>query len=240
MMNGPDIASVGALIGDPARANIVAALMDGRALTSRELAAIAGITPQTASSHLAKLEEGGFLCQKKQGRNRYYSIASQDVAHLVEAVMHFAAGSGRLRFRPGPKDSAMRKARVCYDHLAGDLGVALFDNLKHAGHIGLADGELEITEAGAEFLQATGITLKQKPGSRRPQCRACLDWSERREHLAGAAGAAILQHIIERGWARRDPESRAILFSASGEMAFQGIFAANAAPVSSQSLSSLP
>ncbi|MEL7454334.1 MAG: winged helix-turn-helix domain-containing protein, partial [Pseudomonadota bacterium] len=129
MKEGPDIALFGALIGDPARANILTALMSGKALTATELAGEAGVTIQTASSHLKKMEDAGLLRQRKQGRHRYFALADDDVSHVLESLMGLAAKRGLLRTRPGPKDAALRKARVCYNHLAGDMGVALYENM---------------------------------------------------------------------------------------------------------------
>src|SRR5687768_16708664 len=135
MKDGPDISQIGALIGDPARANMLAALMDGRALTATELSEVAGVTAQTASTHLSKLEAGGLIQPQKQGRHKYFSLAGPEVAHLIESLTVFAADLGHLRHRPGPKDEAMRKARICYDHLAGDLGVLMFDSLVSRRHL---------------------------------------------------------------------------------------------------------
>ncbi|MEO1607673.1 MAG: winged helix-turn-helix domain-containing protein, partial [Pseudomonadota bacterium] len=133
MREGPDIAHIAALIGDPARANMLTALMSGKALTATELAREAGVTPQTASTHLTKLEQGGLLTLQRQGRHRYFSLATDDVAHVLEALMGIAAGAGYLRSRTGPKDQALRKARVCYNHLAGEMGTDLYDGLFERG-----------------------------------------------------------------------------------------------------------
>ncbi|MFO1165925.1 MAG: winged helix-turn-helix domain-containing protein [Paracoccus sp. (in: a-proteobacteria)] len=134
MKDGPDIARVAALIGDPARANMLTALMGGRALTASELAQEAGVTAQTASSHLARLAEGGLIRQRKQGRHRYHQLASAEVAALLESLMGLAAGAGHLRRRPGPRDPAMRRARVCYDHLAGEMGTTMFESMLARGY----------------------------------------------------------------------------------------------------------
>ena len=130
MKTGPDIARVASLVGDPARANMLSALMSGRALTASELAQEAGITPQTASSHLAKLEAGGLVEPEKQGRHRYYRLADPDVGGVLEGLAALAARAGHMRVRTGPKDPALRRARVCYDHLAGDLGVQMLESMK--------------------------------------------------------------------------------------------------------------
>jgi DNA-binding transcriptional ArsR family regulator len=158
MRNGPDISQVGALIGDPARANILAALMDGRALTATELAEIAGVTAQTASTHLAKLEAGGLIRAQKQGRHKYFSLSGPQAGQLIESLMDFAADRGHLRHRPGPKDEAMRKARICYDHLAGDLGVLMFDSLVSRRRLNFDDGTIALTDDGESFLAGAGIS----------------------------------------------------------------------------------
>lgn len=220
MNEGPDIAQIAALIGDPARANMLAALTGGRALTATELAAIGGITLQTASSHLSKLEVGGLLAQRKQGRHRYFTLADETAARLIETMMGFASTRGHLRYRPGPKDPALRKARVCYDHLAGDYGVRMLDSFVCHGDIA-SDGEnLTVTPKGRTQLEAFGIDLSRLSSSRRPLCKSCLDWSERRSHLAGQLGKALLAHMFDKGWARRSEESRAVLFTPEGERKF--------------------
>lgn len=220
MREGPDIAALAALIGDPARANMLMALMSGMALTSGELAREAGITPQTASSHLAKLAEARLILAEIQGRHRYFRLAGQDVAGALEGLMELAARNGQLRTRPGPRDAAMRKARSCYDHLAGAMGVRLHETLVRQGIvIATADG-LGLSTRGRSHFIAEGIDVAVLEQKSRPLCRACLDWSERRHHLAGPLGAAILKFVLDRGWATRDRHSRAILFSRDGEARF--------------------
>ena len=224
MREGPDISQIGALIGDPARANILVALMDGRALTATELAEIGGVTAQTASTHLSKLEAGRLIRPQKQGRHKYFSLAGPKVGQLIESLSIFAADRGHLRHRPGPKDAAMRKARICYDHLAGDLGVMMFDSLAARRHLAVDDNEIGLTDGGERFVGELGIDLGALRASRRPLCRCCLDWSERRNHLAGSLGAALFDMIIDRGWARRDGKSRVIAFSQNGEASFRALF----------------
>ncbi|WJH39222.1 helix-turn-helix domain-containing protein [Aliirhizobium terrae] len=220
MNEGPDIAQIASLIGDPVRANMLAALTGGQALTATELAAVGGITLQTASTHLSKLEAGGLLAQRKQGRHRYFALADEAAARLIETMMGFAASRGHLRYRPGPKDPALRKARICYDHLAGDFGVRMLDSFVCHGEIE-SDGEnLSVTTKGRQQLEAFGIDLSALKSSRRPLCKSCLDWSERRSHLAGTLGKALLSHMFEKGWARRSADSRAIIFSPEGERKF--------------------
>ena len=203
MKEGPSIASVAALIGDPARANMLAALMSGRALTAGELAREAGIAAPTASGHLARLREAGLVLVEAQGRHRYVRLAGPEVAVVLEGLMGLSARDGRLRTRPGPRDPALRTARVCYDHLAGEWGVRLYDALLADGRLDAAGGSPVLTPRGRAFFAAEGIDLAAPASSRRPLCRACLDWSERRPHLAGALGRAILDHAL----ARHDPEA---------------------------------
>lgn len=223
MKDGPDIARVAALIGDPARANMLTALMAGRALTATDLAAEAGITAQTASSHLARLVEGGLIRQRKQGRHRYHELASPEVAAALEALMGLAAGTGHLRRRPGPRDPDMRRARVCYDHLAGEMGTQMFESMIARGLLERQGDEINLTDTGQVFAQdfiGDGLAA----ASRAPLCRECLDWSERRSHLAGRLGRALLAQMVTLGWARRETDSRIIRFTAEGEQQFRAVF----------------
>lgn len=221
MKEGPNIAGVASLVGDPARANILSALMDGRALTATELAREAGVTPQTASSHLSKLEKGGLLLPVKQGRHRYYRLSGPDVADVLERLMGLAARTGHVRTRTGPRDPEMRTARVCYDHLAGDRAVWMLDRFQKRKLIVAKDGELVVSKRGREYFDvAMDIDIVELGGSRRPLCRSCLDWSERRTHLAGSLGAAILNHVFSLRIAERVPESRTVKFRRGGEDRF--------------------
>ncbi len=220
MKEGPDITRLGSLIGDPARSNMLIALLSGKALTAAELAAEAGITPQTASTHLKQLQDGHLLRQRKQGRHRYFSLADDDVGSLLESMLGFAAKKGYTRVRTGPKDSALRKARVCYNHLAGELAVHLFDSLKSRQMIIGDPDEIGLTEAGTAFLTSFGIDIAGLQTERRPLCRSCLDWSMRRSHMAGSLGTAILNRIYDLNWAKREKGSRIIHFSDKGEAAF--------------------
>ncbi|MBO1908353.1 winged helix-turn-helix transcriptional regulator [Microvirga sp. 3-52] len=222
MKEGPVIASVAALLGDPARANILTALMDGRALTVSELAEAAGVTLQTASGHLAKLDAANLLTAEKQGRHRYFRLSGPDVAQVLEALMGLAQRTGATRVRTGPKDAALRSARICYDHLAGERGVAM---LKRAQRQGLIEGEqdLALTTRGRAFFADFGIDLTRLEKGRRPVCRACLDWSERHRHLGGALGAAILSAMIDRKWVRRD-SGRVLTFTCEGVEGFEATF----------------
>lgn len=221
MKDGPDIALVASLLGDPARANMLTALMSGEALTAGELAREAGVTPQTASSHLARLEKGGLVTARRQGRHAYYGLGHDDVARALEALMGVAARAGHRRTRSGPKEPALRAARVCYDHLAGDLGVEMYDAMLAKGTLAEEKGGLALTPAGRDFLLDFGIDTAGFGKGRRPACKTCLDWSVRRSHLAGEAGAAILDRIFALGWARRLDGTRIVAFSRSGEAAFR-------------------
>ena len=224
MKEGPDIARVAALIGEPARANILTALMSGKALTATELAAEAGVTAQTASAHLAKLGDGGLLRDRKQGRHKYFSLANDDVAAVLEGLMGLAAGSGHLRTRTGPKESYLRDARVCYNHLAGSMGIAMFDAMLLSNQIVLANSNVSLTSAGRNKAEALGIDVTALSAQKTPLCCECLDWSERRSHLAGSLGRAYLLRFENLGWASRDPKSRAVHFSMQGRTAFNDFF----------------
>jgi DNA-binding transcriptional ArsR family regulator len=224
MEAGPHIAFVAALIGDPARANMLMALMDGRALTASELAEAGGITLQTTSGHLARLVEAKLLNVRKQGRHRYFSLSGADVAEALEGLMGLAQRTGAVPTRTGPKDTALRQARICYDHLAGARGVALLESLRRRGFVGGEDEAIRLTETGRSFLSSLGLDLPTLEGGRRPLCRACLDWSERRDHLGGSLGAALLELMAARGWLRRE-EGRVLRFSPAGASAFEAAFA---------------
>jgi DNA-binding transcriptional ArsR family regulator len=218
---------VASLVGDPARANMLTALLSGRALTASELAQEAGITPQTASSHLAKLEAGGLVEPEKQGRHRYYRLTDPDVASVLESLAGLAARAGHMRVRTGPKDPALRRARICYDHLAGDLGVQMLESMKAQKLVRQRKNDIELTPEGERFLEKNlQISPEMLAHPRRPVCKACLDWSERRHHLAGTLGAALMARFGELKWAARDstPGSRVVNFSRTGEKRFAALF----------------
>lgn len=221
MKTGPDISRIAALMGDPARSNMLLALMDGRALTASELAAQAGITRQTASSHLAQLLAAQLLARDVQGRHHYYRLKGPDVAHTIEALLGLAQRGDGARTRTGPKDPALRKARICYDHLAGELGVWLFDQMAAKSWFNQQKNSLSISTSGWKGLALIGITQKDLPATRRPECKTCLDWSMRRHHLAGTMGQILLNKFIALKWAKRTPETRIIVFSKAGEIAFR-------------------
>ena len=224
MREGPDVARIASLVGDPARANMLSALMDGGSLTASEHALEAGVTAQTTSSHLARLMEGGLLSLSTQGRHRYYALSGPAVATMLEAIMGVAASVGPKRTRPGPRDATMREARVCYDHLAGDHAVAMLDGFLERGVLRADGDQIRLGKSALSHFAAIGIDTAACEGQRRPACRVCLDWSVRRSHLAGALGAAILDKILAEKWARREPESRAVVFSPKGKAAFTKAF----------------
>jgi DNA-binding transcriptional ArsR family regulator len=220
MKEGPDLASLAAVIGDPARANMLTALMSGMALTAGELAREAGITAQTASAHLGKLKDARLVILEVQGRHRYFRLAGQDVAGTLEGLMELATRTGHLRTRPGPRDQALRQARICYDHLAGEAGVAMHEAFVSQGLIVATSDGLGLSLAGRTRFAAEGVDLDALARRGKTVCRACLDWSERRHHPAGPLGAQLLQLILRRGWAKRDGGGRAVRFSPQGWRAF--------------------
>lgn len=221
MISGNAVAAVAALIGDVARANMLGALMSGQALTAGELASRAGVTPQTASGHLAKLSGAGLLAVEKQGRHRYFRLATPEIAEAINALYNVTA-SGPRRYHPvGPRDEALRLARTCYDHMAGRLAIAIADAMVRDGHLILSDGAALVTESGRDFLDRLGIGALQ---GRRPLCRTCLDWSERRPHIAGQLGAALLDAFLARGWVARIEGSRALRLTRAGETGFATVF----------------
>lgn len=218
-MDAPDIAAIAALIGDRARATMLMSLMTGRAHTASELAGAAGVSRATASAHLSRLVRAGLLTVERTGRHGYFRLAGPEVGETVERLAALAARVGASRIDTGPADPAMRKARVCYDHLAGDLGVLVFERMGRLGHIRARDAVLELTESGATFARRVGVDPDALRLGRRPVCRACLDWSVRRHHLAGALGAALLRRFVTLGWARIAAKGRVVHFSAIGERA---------------------
>lgn len=224
MKAGPDMAMIASLVGDPARSNMLTALMSGRALTATELAQEAGITAQTASSHLSKLEAGRLVVPEKQGRHRYFRLSGADVAAVLEGLMGLAARAGHLRVRTGPADPGLRRARVCYDHLAGDLGVRMLDSMTGRKLLRTQKDSIALTPQGERFVADLGIDLPALGGSRRPLCKTCLDWSVRRSHLAGSLGAAILSRFYELNWARREKGNRVVTFSPKGTARFNALF----------------
>jgi DNA-binding transcriptional ArsR family regulator len=215
-MNAPELAEIAALVGDPARANILLALMDGRAMTATELARAARVSAPTTSGHLAKLTQAHLLAALRQGRNRFYRIATPRVAAMLEGIMAVAADAPP-RYRPRSNaDDAMRMARTCYDHFAGRLGVGIADALCQRGHLVLGDDAGEVTDSGMAFLAGLGIDLVKVQRRRRAFCRPCLDWTERRAHLGGSVGAAFAAHCFASGWVKRMKDTRAVAVTPVG------------------------
>jgi DNA-binding transcriptional ArsR family regulator len=222
------LAETASLIGDPARAGMLTALMGGRALTAGELARVAGIAPPTASSHLARLTAAGLLATSRQGRHCYYRLASAEAARMLETMMAVAQDmpAGRCRaVVTGPRDAAMRAARTCYDHLAGTLGVRIAGALVERGHIELSHEAGAVTDPGLAFLDAFGIALEagRREGGR-VFCRPCLDWSERVPHIGGTLGAALATRCFALGWIERIPASRAVTVTQAGRQGFSERF----------------
>jgi DNA-binding transcriptional ArsR family regulator len=228
------LAEVAAMVGEPARAGMLQALMDGRALTAAELARAAGITPQTASGHLARLTMAGLITVEAQGRHRYHRIASPGVARMMESLMRVASDGQATRpgkrLTVGPRDLALRRARTCYDHLAGGLGVALADALVAEGHVELSSDAGMVTRQGRAFLADLGLELPERQdGGGTPArmfCRPCLDWSERRPHIAGRFGAALCTHSLANGWIMRTDGTRAVAVTPKGLRVFRERFRA--------------
>ena len=219
MIAGPIIAEIAILVGDPARATILSALLDGSALTASALALAAQITPQTASSHLAKLTKAGLLSVDRNGRHRYFRLASPKVAEMIEGIVAVALEK-RPKFRPlSPEARAVNAARICYDHLAGRLSVDLTDALAAREYIVLDDQAAEITSAGTRFFTEFGIALPT-----RRLTRLCLDWTERRPHIAGALGAAITKRFFDLGWMDWMERSQAVIVTPLGRRGLHETF----------------
>jgi DNA-binding transcriptional ArsR family regulator len=224
MKDGPNIARIASLLGDPARADVLTALMTDRALTATELAAIAGVTKQTMSAHLSKLLDAALVAMDRQGRHRYFRLADPDVAGLLESLMGVAFRTGAVRLLSSPREPALRKARICYDHLAGEFGVTAYEALLRRGVFELAHEDLRLSEFGVAWFRRLGVDTDAASRQRRTFCRPCMDWSERRHHLAGSLGAALLSRFHDLTWAARDRNSRVIRFTPPGERAFRDLF----------------
>jgi DNA-binding transcriptional ArsR family regulator len=224
MITGPIIAEIAALVGDPARATMVSSLLDGGALTASELALAARITPQTASTHLGKLTEAGLLSMARNGRHRYFRLASPTVAGMIEGIVAVALEK-RPRYRPLSRQArSLSAARICYDHLAGRLSVDLTDSLAARDYVVLDDEVAEVTRAGTRFLTEFGIELPPLRSTRHRFCRLCLDWTERRHHIAGAVGAALTKRCFDLGWLQRMERSHAVVVTPVGRRGLQKVF----------------
>lgn len=218
------LAWIASVVGDPARTRILMALMDGRARTAKELAFLARVAAPTASGHLAKLLEGRLVAVEPQGRHRYYRLASAQVGQMIEAMAIVAGDASPPPERRRRVGEAMATARTCYDHLAGRLGVAIADALQDRGHLVFDDGGGEVTPTGRAFLASLGADFDSAGAGRRVFCRPCLDWTERRYHLAGAVGAALCAHCLTQGWVARARDTRALAITPEGRRAFSATF----------------
>ncbi len=229
----PDIAEIGALIGDPGRAAMLLALLDGRDVPASELAARANVTPQAASAHLKKLLAAGLLRGRASGRHRLFSLASAEVAHAIEALATIAQPARIVALSQSTQFDRLRAARSCYDHLAGRLGVALTDWLVREGAIAPAGAHFTLDRAAERIFGDLRVDIAQARALHRAFARACLDWTERRAHLAGGLGAALLRCFLEHGWIVRNANDRAIAITPQGARELQRRFAIDAARLSS-------
>ncbi len=212
-----DIAAVAALVGDPARARMLTALMDGRARTAKELAYGVGVTPQTASSHLAKLLRARLLAMERQSRHRYFRLAAPSVGHAVEALMAVSVSPARppVTRSEGPLDG-LRLARTCYDHLAGRLGVMVTDAMVRRRLLKPTGRDFLLTAPGERFLGRLGVDAGKARRERRAFARQCLDWSERRAHLAGSLGAAVARRCLDLRWVHLVGDERTLALTPQG------------------------
>jgi DNA-binding transcriptional ArsR family regulator len=220
----PEISTIGSLIGDPSRAHMLTALMAGKALTATELALEADISAQTATSHLNQLVDGKLLVVRKQGRHKYFQLANFQVAEMLESILSFSALLSTPSITTGPSDPALKYARVCYDHLAGEVGVALYDSLKSHQYIIDNGDETYLTDAGRAFFSDIGFDFQSPKPSKRLLCKSCLDWSERTNHLSGVLGKWIMDDLFEKKLIKREMDSRAVKFSPKGYVEFKKTF----------------
>lgn len=224
MPDVPSIATVGALIGQPARADMLLLLLDGRGRTATELADAASITRSTASSHLTQLVDGGLVQVNRQGRHRYFRLASPEIADLLRSLLVITATPDSPERQFGPRPTAMRRARMCYDHMAGNLGIGVVDSLIESGALIENGTEFQLTTAGERFLSDFGVDVSAARRRRRHFARTCIDWSERRPHLAGALGAAIADRLFELNWIEREPEGRTLHVTSTGHQGLSTAF----------------
>jgi DNA-binding transcriptional ArsR family regulator len=213
----PDIAALGALLAEDARASMLLALLDGDAISAGELARRAGVSPSGASAHLRRLREGGLIVDEVAGRNRFFRLAGGELAEALEALARVAPPKPPTSLRSAESARALKRARTCYDHLAGELGVALAEALVERGLLVHGEDTFSVTRAGEPWLAELGIDLGEVGRRRRSLARACLDWSERRPHVAGALGAALSARFFELRWLGRLPGTRAVHLTPAGE-----------------------
>lgn len=220
----PNMAEIAALLGETSRATILASMMDGRFHTASELAYMAAIKPQTASFHLAKLVEGKLIKVEKQGRHRYFQLAGEDIAQFLESFLAISPPPEVRSLKQSSQIKLLQDARTCYDHLAGKLGVQLTESMLKAGYLTLDGKQFVLTNEGTLFFTTFGIDLTALKRKRRSFSHACLDWSERRYHLAGALGSELLNQFFNLGWLLRVPSIRAIKVTEKGKLGFKEVF----------------
>lgn len=231
-----EVAAIAAILGDPARAAILISLLDGRAQTAGELAFVAGVSASTASSHLGRLVDGGLITVIRQGRHRYHRLARPEAAQALEALTVLATAPPRRPRTPGPRDLAMREGRTCYDHFAGRLGVALADAMSVAAYVEEDGQDFRVTEAGERRLACAGIDVAALRRLRRALCRRCIDWSERRPHLAGAVGAQLTMRCMSAGWVERIGTTRCVRVTSAGQRALLDLFGLDLRPDAEDSI----
>lgn len=224
MKANSNVAVIASLVSETSRAAILTVLLDGRFHAASELAYMAGIQPQTASFHLAKMVNANVVAVEKQGRHRYYGIRNQEVAQVMESLLSLAPPVPIKSLRQASEDKALRYARTCYDHLAGSIGVQLTNALLRAGILREDKEGFAVTEDGEDFFASFQIDLEQVKKKRRSFSHKCLDWSERRHHLAGALGNALLEKLLEVNWVQRLPNTRAIKITSEGKRGFKEVF----------------
>jgi DNA-binding transcriptional ArsR family regulator len=232
MTHADMLSTVATLLSEPARTRILSALLSGRAMTAKELAYFAQVTPATASSHLSRLLAGHLLVMEKQGRWHYYRLRSAEVAGAIEGLMTVATVPSNGWPPHQHVDPALRDARMCYDHMAGRLGVAVCDMLRRRHHVVLVDGGGEVTPTGERLLARLGVDLGKARRAKRHYCRGCVDWTERRHHISGAIGAALADAFLARRLVARIPDSRALSVTPLGRktLAAMGVTEYRATP----------
>lgn len=240
---GTDFAAVAKLLASPVRSAVIDALMEGRALTAGELARIAGVRPSTVSEHLSQLLDGGLVEMIPAGRHHYYRLSGADIAAALESFSRICPGTPVRSLRASRAARSLRQARFCYDHLAGALGVSLLDQMRSRAWLAVGtDLDFEVTDCGGRELDRIGVDLGACRRARRYFARPCLDWSERREHLAGALGAGLAAALLERDWLRRDSPGRGVSVTDRGASGLRDAFgiADEAAPTEAPRSSAPP